>query len=168
MKKLLNKYLPLAYGMYFNTISFFSEVNASKKAFRLFCTPRKGKVLPFQETYLNNAKTNIIIGIEPVKIEHFFVSQKKLETLRARLDKLDEQLPQLQAVHPKDKDNAVKIFGACDLQYFLFKIHLFFGFSDQSIKRNRFARQNCNAVRTKSRRCFILGDLTAFFAKRSL
>ncbi len=60
MKRLLNKYLPLAYGAYFNSISIFSIKKAAEKAFYLFCAPRKGKVLPDQASFLNKAKNGTI------------------------------------------------------------------------------------------------------------
>ena len=60
MKKLLNKYIPLLYGFYFNSFSVFSKKKAAKKAFELFCTPRKGKVLPHQKEFLDSAKVETI------------------------------------------------------------------------------------------------------------
>ncbi|NHF58167.1 alpha/beta hydrolase [Flavobacteriaceae bacterium TP-CH-4] len=60
MKQLLNKYIPLAYGHYFNTLALFSHEKATEKAFRLFCTPRKGQVLPQQKSYLEKAKDTIL------------------------------------------------------------------------------------------------------------
>ncbi len=56
MKKIFNKYIPLAFGSYFNLLTFFSKKKASEKAFKLFCTPRKGKVRPEQKDFLENAK----------------------------------------------------------------------------------------------------------------
>ena len=60
MYKLLNQILPLLYGAYFNILALFSEKLAAEKAFTLFCTPRKGKVLPLQEDYLENARDRVI------------------------------------------------------------------------------------------------------------
>lgn len=60
MKKLLKRIIPVAYGAYFNTLSVLSKKKAAKKAFYLFCTPRKGKVLPFQSEFLNNAKKEVV------------------------------------------------------------------------------------------------------------
>ncbi len=56
MKKLLSKYLPLAYGQYFNVLALFSKQGAAKKAFHTFCTIRKGRVLPEQQDFLEQAK----------------------------------------------------------------------------------------------------------------
>ncbi|MEZ4811465.1 MAG: alpha/beta hydrolase [Allomuricauda sp.] len=56
MKKLLTKILPLAYGKYFNVYTFFSPKKAAHRAFTLFCTVRKGRVLPQQAKYLDDAK----------------------------------------------------------------------------------------------------------------
>jgi len=60
MKKILKKVIPLIFGTYINSIAIFSKTKAAKKAFILFCTPRKGKVLPHQEAYLNKAKKEVI------------------------------------------------------------------------------------------------------------
>ncbi|MGB5822116.1 MAG: alpha/beta hydrolase [Saonia sp.] len=60
MKKLLHKYIPLAIGTYYNSMSFISPERTAEKAFRLFCTPRKGKVLPEQKSFLENAKDDIL------------------------------------------------------------------------------------------------------------
>jgi pimeloyl-ACP methyl ester carboxylesterase len=56
MQKALNKFIPLAYGAYFNSLSLFSQQKAVKIAFQLSCTPRKGKVLPAQSAYLDDAR----------------------------------------------------------------------------------------------------------------
>jgi len=60
MKKILNRILPKAYGSYFNFLALFSRKKAAKKAFQLFCTPRKGKVLPHQKDLLDAAKSEKI------------------------------------------------------------------------------------------------------------
>lgn len=60
MKKLLHRYMALSYGVYFNTLALFSKEKAAEKAFKLFCTPRKGKVLEHQKEFLNQAKSDII------------------------------------------------------------------------------------------------------------
>ncbi|MDO6490606.1 MULTISPECIES: alpha/beta fold hydrolase [unclassified Cellulophaga] len=60
MKKMLSKIIPKVYGAYFNVLSVFSKKKAAKKAFYLFCTPRKGKVLPFQSEFLNKAKKEVV------------------------------------------------------------------------------------------------------------
>lgn len=59
MKKLLNKYIPRLYGAYFNTFALFSKKKAAEKAFRLFCTPRKGRVSPNQVGFLKNAEHSV-------------------------------------------------------------------------------------------------------------
>ena len=60
MEKLIYKYLALAYGQYFNALSLVSKRKAAEKAFTLYCSPRKGKVLPHQKEYLDAAKHQII------------------------------------------------------------------------------------------------------------
>ena len=69
MNRIINKYLPLAYGAYFNSLATFSQNLAAEKAFKLFCTPRKGKVLPHQENYLNDAKSEVL-----------YLSENRLQT----------------------------------------------------------------------------------------
>ncbi|MBM1106165.1 alpha/beta hydrolase [Aurantibacter crassamenti] len=60
MKKTLNRILPKAYGYYFNFLALISSETAAKKAFKLFCTPRKGRVLAHQKNFLDSAKSEII------------------------------------------------------------------------------------------------------------
>lgn len=55
MNKILYRTLALSYGTYFNGIAHFSKDLAAEKAFQLFSTPRKGRVLPHQEAFLKNA-----------------------------------------------------------------------------------------------------------------
>ena len=52
MQKLLYRTLALSYGAYFNTTALFSAKEAGKQAFKTFTTPRKGKILPVQQEYL--------------------------------------------------------------------------------------------------------------------
>lgn len=56
MKKLLAKIVPLAYGQLFNLGVLFNKTATAKKAFEVFCTIRKGKVLPKQKAFLEAAK----------------------------------------------------------------------------------------------------------------
>ncbi len=56
MKKILEKFIPLLYGTYFNFLALFSKKLAAQKAFTFFCTPRKGKVLGIQQNFLDTAK----------------------------------------------------------------------------------------------------------------
>ena len=52
MQKLLYRTLALSYGAYFNTTALFSAKEAGKQAFKTFTTPRKGRILPVQQEYL--------------------------------------------------------------------------------------------------------------------
>lgn len=47
-------------GFYFSFIALFSKKSAAKKAFLLFCTPRKGRVKPNQKVFLDAAKKEIV------------------------------------------------------------------------------------------------------------
>lgn len=60
MKKLLTKILPFLYGKLFNVMVFFSPKATAKMAFEVFCTIRKGKVLPHQKDFLDSAKHELI------------------------------------------------------------------------------------------------------------
>ncbi|WP_420400640.1 alpha/beta fold hydrolase [Flagellimonas sp.] len=59
MKKLIAKIVPLAYGQYFNISSLILPKKMAHKAFNLFCTVRKGRVLPQQKDYLDDAKLEV-------------------------------------------------------------------------------------------------------------
>ena len=56
LKKQIKKLLPRLYGQYFNLIALFSSKSAGKKAYELFCSPRKGEVKPHQKEFLEAAK----------------------------------------------------------------------------------------------------------------
>lgn len=60
MKKLITKCSTSAIGFYFNCTSLFTPKKIAKKAFLLFCTPRKGKILKNQERFLEDAKDRIL------------------------------------------------------------------------------------------------------------
>jgi len=60
---------------------------------------------------LYDAKTNLIMGIHPELIEKFFNAQRRLETRRMKLDKLDEQMVQLKSLHHRDEESSKKIFN---------------------------------------------------------
>ncbi|MBN2656668.1 MAG: DUF342 domain-containing protein [Spirochaetales bacterium] len=63
---------------------------------------------------LYDAKTVIILGIDPELIGSFQALKKALENMREKLDKLDEQRIQLKSLKPADKEGAVKILKALD------------------------------------------------------
>jgi pimeloyl-ACP methyl ester carboxylesterase len=60
MKNIRKKIMPLAYGLYYNFLSLFSPKVTAEKAFRLFATVRKGKILPHQIDYLLQAKYEVL------------------------------------------------------------------------------------------------------------
>ena len=60
MKQHLTKYIPLMYGVYFNMLAVVAPELAAKRAFSVFCTPRKGQILPNQQTFLERAKHQVI------------------------------------------------------------------------------------------------------------
>ncbi|PIE99964.1 MAG: alpha/beta hydrolase [Maribacter sp.] len=60
MRKILNRYLPIYFGAYFNLLSHFSRRKAAEKAFTLFCSPRKGRVSEGQQDFLQEAKSKVI------------------------------------------------------------------------------------------------------------
>ena len=57
----MRKLLPKAYGVYFNFLSLFFRRRTAKLAFELFCTVRKGRVLPHQKDYLDSAKNEVLL-----------------------------------------------------------------------------------------------------------
>ncbi|WP_062053112.1 alpha/beta hydrolase [Aquimarina longa] len=60
MKEKYKKHLPLIIGKYLHLLFFFNPKKALNKAYTIFCTPRKGKVLPEQDTFLEQAEDEII------------------------------------------------------------------------------------------------------------
>lgn len=62
MTKLFLSLLARTYGVYLNILSFFSSKKAAKIAFKLFATPRKGKVLPQQVDFLQKAKKEVVLA----------------------------------------------------------------------------------------------------------
>ncbi|QLG46136.1 alpha/beta fold hydrolase [Costertonia aggregata] len=70
MKRLINRLLPKLYGTYLNMLSLFSKDMAANKAFHVFCTIRKGKVLPVQKEFLDTAKDKVHT-IENHKIQSY-------------------------------------------------------------------------------------------------
>ncbi len=68
MKKILAKIVPLAYGKFFNIQVLFNPRATAIKAFDVFCTIRKGKVLPVQKAFLDAAKHEVeIVGEHQVQ-----------------------------------------------------------------------------------------------------
>ncbi|MEM9144131.1 MAG: alpha/beta hydrolase [Bacteroidota bacterium] len=56
MKNILSKLVPKLYGISLNLRALLSPLSAGKKAFEIFCTVRKGRVLAKQQDYLEQAK----------------------------------------------------------------------------------------------------------------
>jgi pimeloyl-ACP methyl ester carboxylesterase len=57
---LLQKIITKLYGLYFNIFVWFVPNKIAHQAFEVFCTVRKGKVLPNQKQYLDDAKFDVI------------------------------------------------------------------------------------------------------------
>ncbi|MEP0132419.1 MAG: alpha/beta hydrolase [Eudoraea sp.] len=70
MKKLVNSILARAYGAYFNILALFSKKLAGEKAITLFSSPRKGKVLPLQASFLKQAE-DIMIEVGGKQIQTY-------------------------------------------------------------------------------------------------
>ena len=64
MPLIFKKILPKLYGFYFNLLVWFFPKKIAHQAFKVFCTVRKGRVLPNQEQYLDNAKLEIVTVAE--------------------------------------------------------------------------------------------------------
>ncbi|MFC4097554.1 alpha/beta fold hydrolase [Euzebyella saccharophila] len=56
----MNKLIPKIYGQYFNFLALFSKRRAALATFEVFSKVRKGRVLPQQKTYLEEAKDQIL------------------------------------------------------------------------------------------------------------
>lgn len=70
MKKLFNQIFAKAYGAYFNILVLFSKKLAGEKAMTLFSSPRKGKVLPIQASFLQKAE-DIMIEVGGKQIQAY-------------------------------------------------------------------------------------------------
>jgi pimeloyl-ACP methyl ester carboxylesterase len=70
MKKTLQKLLPLAYGGFFNSLSYIAQPWVVQKAFTLFVSPRKGKILPHQQAFLQKA-TAEVVEVEGLAIQTY-------------------------------------------------------------------------------------------------
>lgn len=60
MKKILQKFLPKLIGIQLNSLYRIHKKKAVMKVYRIFCTPRGGKVKLHQEQFLNQAKATKI------------------------------------------------------------------------------------------------------------
>lgn len=63
---------------------------------------------------LYDARTIVMLGVEPELIENFYSLKKTLDNLREKIDKLDEQKTQLKALKPSDQESAVKVLNALE------------------------------------------------------
>ncbi len=70
MKRFFQRLLPLAIGKYFNLLVLLAPKKAAQKAYLLFCTPRRGKVLPIQSEFLANAAYERIT-VEDMEIQTY-------------------------------------------------------------------------------------------------
>lgn len=72
MSLLLKKIIPKLYGFYFNVFVFFQPKKVANQAFEVFCTVRKGRVLPNQKQYLDNAKLEVAsIAEHQIQVYHW-------------------------------------------------------------------------------------------------
>ena len=69
MPVFLQKLIPKLYGLYFNLLVWFIPKKIAKQAFTVFATVRKGRVLPNQKEYLDNAKFEVVtIGDNKIQV----------------------------------------------------------------------------------------------------
>lgn len=69
MPVFFQKLIPKLYGLYFNLFVWFIPKKIAKKAFTVFATVRKGRVLPNQKEYLDNAKFEVIsVGENKIQV----------------------------------------------------------------------------------------------------
>ena len=72
MKQLLTKLIPLTYGKLFNLMVIFNPRATAIKAFKVFCTIRKGRIKDFQKPFLDPAKLKIeIVGEHKIQSYHW-------------------------------------------------------------------------------------------------
>ena len=72
MKIIKNRIIPFSVGQYLNLLSKVDQKKAVSKAFRIFCTPRKGKILPHQMQFLGSAKKEkIVVNKEEIQLYHW-------------------------------------------------------------------------------------------------
>lgn len=76
MKKTLKKFLPKVIGFRLNSLFLVRPAAALSKAYILFCSPRRGRVKPEQEDFLNTAK-KVQISIEGHQIQTYAWEGKK-------------------------------------------------------------------------------------------
>ena len=67
---MIGKLITQSVGFYFNFASLFVPKKIARKAFLLFCTPRKGKVIKGQKGFLEDAK-DLILEEENVSIQTY-------------------------------------------------------------------------------------------------
>lgn len=60
MKKFLSNFIPKIYGIFLNILALINPKKAAEKAFYIFCTVRKGRILPHQKTYLDPNKKEVL------------------------------------------------------------------------------------------------------------
>jgi len=70
MTKLMGKFATRSIGFYFNVVSWVFPKKIAEKAFLLFCTPRKGKVIQGQKGFLEDAK-DLILEQEGIRIQTY-------------------------------------------------------------------------------------------------
>jgi len=70
VKKAFQKFIPKLIGSAVNTQYLFDKKGAVQRAFDIFCTPRKGRVLPDQKSFLNPAKDKTL-SAEGVEIQTY-------------------------------------------------------------------------------------------------
>ncbi len=71
MHPIVQKWLPRIIGTQINVMSWVAPKKAGRKAFDLFCTPRKGKLRPRDEQYLATAEDNLQIDTPHGKIQTY-------------------------------------------------------------------------------------------------
>ena len=92
-------FLPKIYGFALNFLALFSKKSAGKRAFEIYCTVRKGKLLATSEVFLDSAKYEFVqICNQGIQTYHWPGSGKKVllvhgwESNSQRWDKLIARL----------------------------------------------------------------------------
>lgn len=71
MHPIVQKWLPRIKGTQINAMSMVMPARASQKAFNLFCTPRKGRLRPKDQRYLDSAENILRVNTPYGKIQTY-------------------------------------------------------------------------------------------------
>lgn len=139
MKKTMQKFLPKLVGFKLNSLFLLHPEAATSQVFQLLCMPRRGKIKPEQEAFLNSAK-NGKVTVEDTSLQTYFWKGKKetillLHGWESNTFRWKELIEKLQA-----EDYTIVAFDAPahgDSDGKLFNVPLYSKCVDKLIEKNR-------------------------------